>query len=123
MPDGRSSLEEEDRFRQQMLADDLSPGAFRDGERVVCRVYADRTATGRNGGAVLPSRFTAARLAELRRQLVALTEQGLHFAVYYDAVSDRLAVTGNLPQARLPGDAVAKGEIRYEYSDDGGRGS
>lgn len=119
---GSSPLEEEARFRQQMLEEDVSPGAFRHGDHLGFRVFADRAGTGRNGGAVLPSRFITARFAALRSQLVELAGPGLHFGIHYDAVSDRVAVTENIPESRLPADAVARGEIAYEFSQDGGRG-
>lgn len=115
-----SSLEEEDRFRVQAVAEDVSPGAFTDGDRLVSRVYADADAP--DGATTLPSRFTRASLDALQEQIAGLAgAEGIFYGFSYDAETDTVSVVGNVPQAELPAEAVRSGAISYEYTKDGGR--
>lgn len=88
---------------------------------LVSRVFADVDFPPTEGKTTRKSRFTTARLDELRNHLVSLAGKGIHFGVYYDGAADCLHVVGNLDPARISADALASGEIVFEFSAEGGR--
>ena len=116
-----SSVEEEDSLRAQALPDDVSPGAYRDGDRLVPRVYADKEHPKLDNGEARKSRFTAARLQQVKQKVTSLAgAKGVAFGVYYDATSDSVRVVGNLSRERLPAEQLRSGELSYEFAEDSG---
>lgn len=115
-----SSLAEEQSLRSQVLSEDVSPGAFVDGDRLVSRVYSGSKAPA--GVASTPSRFTADSLDALQDKLTGLAgKDGVFFGFGYRADSDTVFVTGNLPKSALPETELRSGAIAFEYTTDGGR--
>ncbi|MFT3888680.1 MAG: hypothetical protein QM713_11040 [Arachnia sp.] len=119
--DDDGALEQEQRLREAALPESISPGAFLDGDTLVSRIYADAHAP-EGACDVLPSRFTRDALNALSAAVTSGSHaEGTFFGIYYDAQSDTLHVTGNITEDSLPQDALARGELTYEYAAEGGR--
>lgn len=115
-----SSLDEETKLREQQLSQDISPGRYLASDQFVYRIYADAKAPPNR--ATLPSRFTAASLAALKKELANLAGQkGVFFGFAYDAESDAVVVKGNLSRSALPQEELRSKAVTLDFTNDGGR--
>lgn len=96
------------------LPADLSPGTFKDGNRLVPRLYKDQLAARSSQPDAVVSRFSTSRLKTLKADLRALrTKSKGGYGFFYDARKDVMVVRGDLDPSMLPAQALTTGEVEF----------
>jgi len=108
---------------------DVSPGFYEDNGEVVWRIYSGATAPDLDARTV-PSQFTAAeldavfvRLEEFASARLSGNDRSEFFSHAYDAKTDTVLVTTNIPEDELPADLTASGVLTYQYEAEETQGS